>query len=296
MVSSIVGNYLLDKGLITIEQFRDLLKEYRKTRVKLGLIAVAEGMMMQEEADRVNGLQAIMDKRFGDIAVEEGYLTEGQVDILLLKQGNAYLSFAQCLENQQLMSIEQLEMYMMDLQEDYNFTYADIEDLKSDNVDRILPLYIPEDCGRYFNIAGTAVRALMRCVDTEIYPDKAYLANECPADNGALQYTIGDISVTCALAGKGQTLLKTASIFGREDFPEVNEDALDALGELLNCVNGLFATALSQGGSETELYPPEYSCNITGIQGEMLVLPLYVMGEKIDFLIAIDNELKLKMK
>ena len=106
MVSSIVGNYLLDQGLITAEQYKDLLREQQKVRVKLGLIAVAEGLMTQEEADKVNRLQAVMDKRFGDIAVEKGYLTSGQVEALLKKQGNAYLAFAQALENQQLMTVE----------------------------------------------------------------------------------------------------------------------------------------------------------------------------------------------
>ena len=60
MVSSIVGGYLIEKGLITKEQFRDLLGEQQKVRVKLGLIAVAEGLMTQEEADKVNQLQAVM--------------------------------------------------------------------------------------------------------------------------------------------------------------------------------------------------------------------------------------------
>ena len=127
MVSSIVGNYLLENGLITYEQLNDLMKEQRRTRVKLGLIAVAEGLLMPEEAERINNLQSVMDMRFGDIAVEKGYLTEWEVEGLLAKQGNAYLVFAQALENQQLMSIEQLEMYMMDFQREHQLTIADIE-------------------------------------------------------------------------------------------------------------------------------------------------------------------------
>ena len=63
MIASIVGNYLKDVGLLTEEQLYDLLAEHRKVRAKLGIIAVAEGLMTQEEADRVNRLQAIMDMR-----------------------------------------------------------------------------------------------------------------------------------------------------------------------------------------------------------------------------------------
>ena len=151
MVSSIVGNYLVEKGLISEAQLTDIFAEQRKVRVKLGLIAVAEGLMTQEEADRVNQLQAVMDKRFGDIAVEKGYLTSGQVDSLLKKQGNSYLAFAQALENQQLMSVEQLEQYLLDYQCENSLTASDMEAVKSDDVDRILRLYLPvnaEEIGR----------------------------------------------------------------------------------------------------------------------------------------------------
>ena len=297
MVSSIVGNYLLEKNLITAEQLKDLMKEQQKVRVKLGLIAVAEGLMTQEEADKVNRLQAVMDKRFGDIAVEKGYLTEGPVEALLKKQGNAYLAFAQALENQQLMSIEQLEQYMIDFQREYNLTGSDIEDLKSDDVDRILPLYLPGGTEKYMNVVGTALRTIMRCVDTEVYPEKAFLATSLEADNGASQLMEGERDVICAMAGKGQALLPTASIFGKEEFAEVNMDALDAIGELLNCINGLYATSLSQGGVSMELYPPEFSDKISGISGkEMMVVPMYIKGQKVNFVTAIDNRIEMKQE
>ncbi len=295
MISNIIGNYLLDKGLITQEQLKDLLNEQQKVRVKLGLIAVAEGLMMQEEADKVNKLQAIMDKRFGDIAVEKGYLTEGQVEALLKKQGNPYLSFAQALENQQLMSIEQLEQYVVDFQSEFNLTFADIEDLKSDDVDRILPLYLPSGCDKYLNAAGTALRTIMRCVDIGVYPDKAFVTDYIEVENGALQFVEGNRNITCAMAGNGQALLPAATIFGKEEFPEVNEDALDALGELLNCINGLYATALSEAGVSMELYPPEFSAKISGMASEeMLVIPVYIKGQRLYFIIAIGHKIEMK--
>lgn len=59
-----------------------------KGEVKLGLIAVSEKLLTQEQADKINRKQALEDKRFGDIAVEMGYLTESQVSRLLQLQGN----------------------------------------------------------------------------------------------------------------------------------------------------------------------------------------------------------------
>lgn len=294
MVSSIVGNYLMEKGLLTGEQFRDILNEQQKVRVKLGLIAVAEGLMTQEEADRVNQLQAVMDRRFGDIAVEKGYLTEGQVNSLLKKQGNAYLAFAQAMENQQLMTIEQLEQILLDYRCENNFTASDMDALKSDDVDSILPLFLPVDSEAYYGIAGTAARTLMRLVDTGLYPDKAYIMQKTEDENGALQKVEGEKGFVSALGGKGNALQFTASVFGQEEFVSVDEDALDAIGELLNCINGLYVSECKDGSS-LELMPPSFKTGIQGFESrKMLVLPIHIKNDCIDLMIAIGDEIEMK--
>jgi len=294
VVSSIVGNYLMEKGLLTGEQFRDILNEQQKVRVKLGLIAVAEGLMTQEEADRVNQLQAVMDRRFGDIAVEKGYLTEGQVNSLLKKQGNAYLAFAQAMENQQLMTIEQLEQILLDYRCENNFTASDMDALKSDDVDSILPLFLPVDSEAYYGIAGTAVRTLMRLVDTGLYPDKAYIMQKTEDENGALQKVEGEKGFVSALGGKGNALQFTASVFGQEEFVSVDEDALDAIGELLNCINGLYVSECKDGSS-LELMPPSFKTGIQGFESrKMLVLPIHIKNDCIDLMIAIGDEIEMK--
>ena len=294
MVSSIVGNYLIEKGLLTGEQFRDILNEQQKVRVKLGLIAVAEGLMTQEEADRVNQLQAVMDRRFGDIAVEKGYLTEGQVNSLLKKQGNAYLAFAQAMENQQLMTIEQLEQILLDYRCENNFTASDMDALKSDDVDSILPLFLPVDSEVYYGIAGTAVRTLMRLVDTGLYPDKAYIMQKTEDENGALQKVEGEKGFVSALGGKGNALQFTASVFGQEKFASVDEDALDAIGELLNCINGLYVSECKDGSS-LELMPPSFKTGIQGFESrKMLVLPIHIKNDCVDLMIAIGDEIEMK--
>lgn len=294
MVSSIVGNYLMEKGLLTGEQFRDILNEQQKVRVKLGLIAVAEGLMTQEEADRVNQLQAVMDRRFGDIAVEKGYLTEGQVNSLLKKQGNAYLAFTQAMENQQLMTIEQLEQILLDYRCENNFTASDMDALKSDDVDSILPLFLPVDSEAYYGIAGTAVRTLMRLVDTGLYPDKAYIMQKTEDENGALQKVEGEKGFVSALGGKGNALQFTASVFGQEKFASVDEDALDAIGELLNCINGLYVSECKDGSS-LELMPPSFKTGIQGFESrKMLVLPIHIKNDCVDLMIAIGDEIEMK--
>ena len=234
--------------------------------------------MTQEEADKVNQLQTVMDKRFGDIAVEKGYLTEGQVNSLLKKQGNAYLAFAQALENQQLMTVEQLEQYLLDYRFENHLTASDMDDIKSDDVDRILPIFLPIESDKYIGMAG-----------------KAVIVSNVAADNAAIQKMEGSPSVTCGMAGSGDGLLYAASVFGQEEFLEVNEDALDAIGELLNCINGLYASSVSKEGTSLELLPPEFKTGIKEVSGkEMLVLPVYMNGSCLNFLVSVDDDIEIK--
>lgn len=295
MISSIVGHYLMDKGLISMEQFRDLMIEQRRTRVNLGVAAVAEGLMEQEDVDRVVRLQAAVDRDFEEIAVEKGYMTKGQAASLLKKRGSAYLAFAQALENQQLMTIEQLEQYMLDYRFENQFTASDMEDIKSDDENRILPLFLPLGSEEYLKAAGTAVRTLRRLVDAELYIGKGSMVRETGADNGAVQRLEGTPGMTCGIVGRGGALLSVASVFGQESFQEINEEAMDAVAELLNCISGLYASAASKEGISLELLPPVIRTDMARVESSrMLAMPVYIKGRRVDFLISIDNTMEMK--
>lgn len=297
MISNMVGRYLLKRGLISSKQLQTVLAQRQNVHVRLGLVAVSEGLMTQEETEEVHRLQKVVDKRFGELAVEKGYLTEGEVEALLNKQGSPYLALAQVLENQHLLSIEELEQYMAEFQSDYNLTISDMEDLKSNDIDRILPLCMPLGCEKYLNYAGAALRAIVRWVDLEIYIDKAYVTRRAEEDNGAVQLVDGEKKIYCAMAGKGDALLELASTFGVEKFTEMNRDALDSVGELLNCIDGIYARNLSQGGIATKMYPPEYSEKLSAMASEeMLVLPLFISGRRIDFIIAIECAIEMEQE
>ena len=65
------GKYLQDIGVLTEEQYEDIIETSRHARVKMGLLAVSEGYMTEAQAEEVNRLQAMQDARFGDIAVRK---------------------------------------------------------------------------------------------------------------------------------------------------------------------------------------------------------------------------------
>ena len=93
MLDRLLGNYMLEKGLLNKGQLTQAFQTQESKRAKLGVIAVSERLMTIAQAEQVNALQASMDKRFGDIAIEKGYLSEMQLSRLLELQGNSYLAF-----------------------------------------------------------------------------------------------------------------------------------------------------------------------------------------------------------
>lgn len=77
--------------------------------------------MTEQQVAEVNHLQVQMDKRFGDIAVERGYLSGSDVGNLLSKQGNICRKFLQILSEQKKISLEDCNRLVAQFQKYYGF-------------------------------------------------------------------------------------------------------------------------------------------------------------------------------
>lgn len=287
MVEHILGNYLVETGKITKDQLSRILAKQDAVRVKLGLIAVNEGLLTIEQADEVNRLQAMMDQRFGDIAVSKGYLTEEQIDKLLKQQGNAYLIFVQALVDEQLITMEEIDLLLSDFKRRYGYSNSELEDIKSDNVDRIIPLLLPDEAKKYQDIIGMAVRTLIRLVNRNIYLGRGVMVDEVPGDDMVSQALVGKEGIVTCFSERDGALLSVCCSFGQEEFDCLDSDSLDAAGELLNCINGLYASELSRQGVSLELMPPEYNGVKEQVRdGSVCKIPIFVRGQGLYFTVA----------
>lgn len=259
MVEYMLGNYLVETGKITKEQLIDVINKQDSVRVKLGLLAVSEGMMTTQQAEEVGLLQAEQDKRFGDIAVEIGYLTQDQVTRLLKKQGGAYLSFMQNLMDEDLIDMDEIDLLVNDFKTAFNYSNSDFEAIKSDEVERILPFLLPEEALQYKDLVSTVVRTLIRLIDRHMYLGQAVMVDDLPKDGVALQQVEGEDGFFDCFSERNGALLKLCCVYGQEDFEVLDLNALDAAAELLNCSNGMYVSELSKDGRALELMPPEYT-------------------------------------
>lgn len=287
MVQYILGNYLADTGKLTKEQLEQVWAKQDKIRVKLGLIAVTEGLMTEKQAEEVNRLQASLDKRFGDIAIEKGYLTEEQVGRLLNMQGNEYLIFVQTLVDEGLMTANEVEEALVEYQKEKGYGNSEMEALKSGEPDRIMPLYLSGKAADYMDIVGLAVRTLIRCIDRNVYVGEAVVVQNAGIQNAAVQAVEGREGLVSAFAEAEGGLLIMASKFAKEEFDKVDEDVLDAAGEMLNCINGLYASAMSYISVSLELEPPVYYLEDTVIEGGCVcIIPIYIQNKKLLYIVS----------
>ena len=295
MFSQIFGKFLVEQKLITSEQLAEVLEEQKKVRVKLGLIAVSEKLLTPEQAEKVNRKQALEDKRFGDIAIEFGYLTESQVGRLLKLQGNPYLAFVQAITESGIMSMYEVENALDLYQSENGFTNTDMEDFRSGDIDRMIPLYVRSANELAAGLVGVAIRTIIRLIDNEIAIESSYEADRYEFENYAMQEVEGDHTLMLGLAGEGANLLTIAEPFAKEEFESMDLLAFDSVCEFINCVNGLYASELSHKSVQVDMVPPMYyQSGCINADNKLLIVPVYVKNRKIRIVVATDANIKIE--
>lgn len=291
MFTNVFGNFLVTNNYISKEQLLEIKNAQKETRVKLGLIAVSERLLTDAQAVEINRKQAVMDKRFGDIAVELGYLTEEQVSRLLGLQGNPYMQFSQAMTDKGFMTLAQVEEALASFQKENGFTATDMDAFKSGDIDRIIPLFLPalakEEAKELIEVS---IRTVNRLISSDIAIKKAYIIDKAEFSNGAMQSMEGDYGVSTVFAGNEDALLVIADAYAGESFGTVNMDALDSVGEFINVINGLFATALSYKKISVELMPPVFMEDKMCVSGsDMCVVPLEINQKEVFLVVAVGN-------
>ncbi|MBR6486815.1 MAG: hypothetical protein IKT17_09020, partial [Lachnospiraceae bacterium] len=259
-------------------------------RVRLGVIAVSEKLMTSDQVEEVNKLQSNTDKKFGDIAVEKGYLTDNQVTRLLALQGNGFLSFVQATVDLKFLTMNDIVDALNEYQHDNSYTLTDMDNLKSCDIDRIIPIYVYDLPGYTKEIIGVAARTISRLVDYHLYIDRPYLCDKFITENLCSQCSKGDFTVLVGVSGTDTAMLKTGIGFAGEQYVEELDDALDSICELINCINGIFATDVSRRGVNIDMLAPYYKAGNGAINAEGIVnVPLHLFNMTVTLSVVLSD-------
>lgn len=98
--------YLVREQLITADELVDALEHQFHSRPPIGQLAVTSGMISMKQAFHLVGLQMTLHRRFGELAIELGYLTDDDIESLLAQQSRLQLALSEVLVARNTLSAE----------------------------------------------------------------------------------------------------------------------------------------------------------------------------------------------
>jgi CheY-specific phosphatase CheX len=279
MLNRLFGNFLVEKQNLTQEQLDSLLPVDKEFKAEVETIVVILKIMtpaavieLLDKIDREN-------ERFGDKAVDEGCITDDKLDTILTYQNNSFMKFAQLLINNNYVALKDINKLLGNFQTEKGYSNSQIDSLIHDDLEQCVNIFVPLKSPSLKTLVLTIVGTFRRMIDVDTYLDKAYVSKSMQLDKYASQMIIGDMRIKVYMTAPDNGLLGIANYFTGDVYDEVNEDALDSVGEFINCMNGLFATNLSYNDVSVDMNSPEYSLEGPLISNaKMYVIPMYANG------------------
>ena len=264
MLNQFFAHYLLNQGVLTRCELRDILANERQVTVKLGVLAVNAGLMTAEQVVETHSLQFSQDKKFGQLAIELGYLTLSQVEALVATQQESHLSLMQAAADKGYMTLAEIEQALAAFREEYGLNQAEDEKDYSLPVLKQLVDFPPAngetDC--LYEYTGLFLRSIVRFLNDTPFIDALPMKQEEEEKWYISQAIFGDLSLSAGILASEDVLKAVASRFYGEELTEINELVLDSVKEFLNVQNGVFCGVLSEQDLKSDLRPP------TAEQGE----------------------------
>lgn len=288
MLNRLFGNYLVEKGKLTLEQLNTLLPVGKQLQADVEVISIVTKAMtpvvVQELLESIAG----KSEQFGEAAVNAGIITDYKLDDILAHRSNDFMKFLQLLLNRGYFSYEDINQELNAFQQKNEFSDEQLNALIHDDLEQCIHLFVPIEVPELKELTKTLVQTFRRLIDRDVYLEKAYLTSSIQLDKCASQTIIGDLRIKVYISAPGDELLAIANHFTGDTYDTVTEDALDSVGEFINCVNGLFATNMSYEGMSLDMNSPEYSNEGPFISNETLYcIPMHVNGSSLKVVLEV---------
>ncbi|HET6397808.1 MAG TPA: chemotaxis protein CheX [Pseudoxanthomonas sp.] len=249
MAVKFLGQFLLERGVITPQQLLAAIEAQRASNPLLGELAVRQGLLTEAQARRINERQRVEDRRFGDIALEMGLLEPAQVDALLAAQKAGRKLFGQVLVEQGVVDPQRLEAELAAHRAD------------QDAANHALAVGVADHALAEFANGAIALcgRLFPRMLEGQC--QAAGLAS--PEDLAALPHAAhvrieGEQPLFIGMACDRDTMRALACAFLRIG-PERCDDALalDGLGEIVNVLMGYVVRNVLPDDVQYRAFPPD---------------------------------------
>ncbi|MEA2098508.1 MAG: chemotaxis protein CheX [Campylobacterota bacterium] len=247
MTIKFFGHYLLNNGCITEEQLVEAVNYQTQNNSTLGELAVEKGFIKLKEANKINDKQRALDKRFGDVAISLGLLTETQIDELIALQKKNKVFFGEVLLLKNFISKDELDKELCIFNEEQNIEVQKIDD-------QIETMDNKELIKHSINVLQTL---FLRVIHDNIKLVKIYpVSSVTSTDTISLQKMMGEENLDFALQAEDSVAINITSEYLKIPYTEMDEMVLDVLSEFVNVVLGNIAVKLSSDNIVVDLTPP----------------------------------------
>lgn len=263
MYTQFLGNYLLNKGYVTPEQFIDALEYQQSVHLKLGVIAIHAGFLTANEVEQIHIMQTHQTKKFGELAIEHGFMTQEQLTHLLRSQKPDYLLLSQALVDKGYITASQFEQAMLEYQSEYKLTELDFADEQHDKlvemVQNFYPIKVIQDSSLYAQYITILFHNITRFIGKDFIPHQVSNITSYRTSNCICQKITGEFSPKTAVDMDEKSMIAFASRYAGEEFTDNNEYVQASIEDFMNLNNGLYIVNLSNEFSlELSLEPPVF--------------------------------------
>ena len=249
MAVKFLGQFLLERGVISPQQLLAAIEAQRASNPLLGELAVRQGLLTEAQARRINDRQRVEDRRFGDIALELGLLDAGQVEALLGAQKAGRKLFGQVLVEQGVVDAATLEAELAAHRADQDAAQHALAVGVADHALAEFANGAIGLCGRLFPrmLEGQCQAAgLLATDELDAWPHAAHVRIE-----GEQPLFIGLATDLATMRAMSCSFLKIG--------PERCDDelALDGLGEIVNVLMGYVVRNVLPDDMQYQAFPPD---------------------------------------
>lgn len=252
MAAKFLGQFLLERGVITAPQLLAAIETQRASNPLLGELAVRKGWLDAAQARRIQQRQRVEDRRFGDIALEMGALDQDRLDALLEAQKAGRKLLGQVLLEQGAIDAARLQSEIALHQADQAQAQHALESAIERHALRDLAHDAIGLCARLFpRMLGSQClpAEVLTPDDLDTWPCVAHVRVEGdhPFGIGLASDMAAARALACALLGITEDQCDDAL-------------ALDALGEMVNVLMGyLVRDVLTDEDARYRALPPDTS-------------------------------------
>ncbi|NLW96947.1 chemotaxis protein CheX [Luteimonas wenzhouensis] len=281
MAAKFLGQFLLERGVITAPQLLAAIQAQRASNLLLGELAVQRGLLDEAQARRINQRQRVEDRQFGDIALELGLLDQAQLDALLEAQRAGRKRIGEVLVEQGAIDPGRLEQELALHQVDREHARSTLDRLVASHPQGDLATRVIALCTRLFpRMLGAQCQAatVLSPPQLGMWPCTAHVRVEGahPLDIGLACDLDSARALACALLGLAPADCDDAL-------------ALDALGEMVNVLMGYAVReVLPDDDASYRALPPDHAVPASALAADRKRSIAVLLGSQLgDFVLLL---------